>query len=182
MDVKAAYKLLARRYHPDSGGDHPVEQFHAVKAAYEALRDSKGRYAHRNELERTEARRPRDARPTTEPRPHSGSKNQPITPFDPLRQADLGDQMLDVELARELAGTGGHFTVRVPIDTRCPGCNGNGIEAAQCDLCEHSGRLRIRVRGSVRVPRGVHHLQEVRLDCFLELFGNRPVLARIILV
>ena len=181
MDVKAAYKLLARRYHPDTGGDHPVEQFHAVKAAYQALRHSKGRSAHRNELERTEARRPANPQPA-EPRPRRRSDNQPITPFDPLRQADLGDQMLDVELARELARTGGHFTVRVPIDTVCPGCDGNTIAAAQCDLCERSGRLKMRVRGSVRVPRGVHHLQEVRLDCFLELFGNRPVLARIILV
>ena len=37
--VKAAYRTLAKKYHPDAAGDDPdaARQFHAVQAAYEIL-------------------------------------------------------------------------------------------------------------------------------------------------
>jgi hypothetical protein len=42
-EVKAAYRRLAKRYHPDSAGERAVPHFLAVQAAYEALTEGPGR-------------------------------------------------------------------------------------------------------------------------------------------
>ncbi len=45
-EIRKAYKRLARRYHPDGGGDNPVERFHEVREAYEVLSDPLARSAY----------------------------------------------------------------------------------------------------------------------------------------
>jgi curved DNA-binding protein CbpA len=42
-EVKAAYRRLAKRYHPDSAGEAAVARFLAVQAAYEALTEGPAR-------------------------------------------------------------------------------------------------------------------------------------------
>lgn len=42
-DVKAAYRRLAKLYHPDSAGERALARFLAVQAAYEALTEGPGR-------------------------------------------------------------------------------------------------------------------------------------------
>jgi curved DNA-binding protein CbpA len=42
-DVKAAYRRLAKLYHPDSAGERALTRFLAVQAAYEALTEGPGR-------------------------------------------------------------------------------------------------------------------------------------------
>jgi curved DNA-binding protein CbpA len=42
-DVKAAYRRLAKRYHPDSAGETALARFLAVQAAYEALTEGPAR-------------------------------------------------------------------------------------------------------------------------------------------
>ncbi len=42
-EVKAAYRRLAKRYHPDSAGERALPRFLAVQAAYEALTEGPGR-------------------------------------------------------------------------------------------------------------------------------------------
>jgi curved DNA-binding protein CbpA len=42
-DVKAAYRRLAKRYHPDSAGEAALARFLAVQAAYEALTEGPAR-------------------------------------------------------------------------------------------------------------------------------------------
>jgi curved DNA-binding protein CbpA len=42
-DVKAAYRRLAKLYHPDSAGERALPRFLAVQAAYEALTEGPGR-------------------------------------------------------------------------------------------------------------------------------------------
>ena len=37
MEIKSAYRLLAKKYHPDTGGDN--EQFLALQLAWETLND-----------------------------------------------------------------------------------------------------------------------------------------------
>jgi hypothetical protein len=42
-DVKAAYRRLAKQYHPDSAGERALPRFLAVQAAYESLTEGPGR-------------------------------------------------------------------------------------------------------------------------------------------
>jgi hypothetical protein len=69
-DVKAAYRRLAKRYHPDSAGPAAVTRFLEVQHAYEML--TIGRLIR-------PVGRPRPARPATRPRP-SASGGRPERP------------------------------------------------------------------------------------------------------
>jgi len=44
--IRGAYRILARRYHPDRGAGSCVEKFHQVRQAYETLIDSGRRHAY----------------------------------------------------------------------------------------------------------------------------------------
>jgi DnaJ-class molecular chaperone len=46
MAIRAAYRLLARRYHPDSGRGSSAEKFRQVAEAYETLSDPKRRHGY----------------------------------------------------------------------------------------------------------------------------------------
>jgi len=56
--IRSAYRILARRYHPDRGAGSSTEKFRAVKDAYETLIDSGSRYAYDLARHRTEGRLP----------------------------------------------------------------------------------------------------------------------------
>ena len=44
--IRGAYRILARRYHPDRGAGSSAERFRQVKEAYETLVDSGSRHAY----------------------------------------------------------------------------------------------------------------------------------------
>ena len=60
-DVKAAYRRLAKLYHPDSAGERALPRFLAVQAAYESLTEGPGR------LRATIGPRPRTSGPAARP-------------------------------------------------------------------------------------------------------------------
>jgi curved DNA-binding protein CbpA len=49
-DIRAAYHLLARRYHPDIGRGGSAEKFRQITEAYEVLRDPYRREAYDRSL------------------------------------------------------------------------------------------------------------------------------------
>lgn len=53
--IRSAYRLLARRYHPDRGVGSCSEKFREVKEAYETLIDSGSRHAYDLSLLRAES-------------------------------------------------------------------------------------------------------------------------------
>ena len=175
-EIKSAYRLLVRRYHPDVNANASSDRFMEVQEAYEVLRDPLSRRDHLWDLER---------RPSPPPRAPPPPREDPMDPFSHLRraaQADLRSQILDVEIERELGEKGGFFTTRIPVVTDCPSCGDRPIERRGCDLCQRSGRLRVRVRGTLRIPLGVQSGHSYPIECDLELFGSRVLRARIVLV
>lgn len=54
--IRSAYRVLARRYHPDSGMGSNVEKFRQINEAYETLRDAGRRRLY--DLSLARARRP----------------------------------------------------------------------------------------------------------------------------
>src|SRR5579872_396430 len=61
--VRNAYKLLARKYHPDSGVGSSIEKFRQVAEAYEILGDSRRRRSYDLSLDNA----PRAVKPRAEP-------------------------------------------------------------------------------------------------------------------
>ncbi len=67
--IRMAYRMLARRYHPDMGSGSSVEKFRQITEAYETLSDPWRRQAYDRSLQK--------ARPI--PRRPSGVRAEPIT-------------------------------------------------------------------------------------------------------
>jgi curved DNA-binding protein CbpA len=68
--IRSAFRVLARRYHPDTGASSSTAEFRRILEAYEVLMDSARRRTHDDSLRR--ARQPR---------------TRPVPVAEPLRQA-----------------------------------------------------------------------------------------------
>ena len=78
--IRRAYRILARRYHPDRGAGSSAEKFRQVNEAYEALIDPGSRHSYDLALHWTEGQLPIRIEPRVEPMMAPG----------PLRQEDAG--------------------------------------------------------------------------------------------
>ena len=67
--IRGAYRILARRYHPDRGPDSSSEKFREIVEAYETLGDSGRRRAYDLSLQRTRCVTQRSAEPLIMQRP-----------------------------------------------------------------------------------------------------------------
>jgi DnaJ-class molecular chaperone len=56
--IRGAYRILARRYHPDRGAGSSAEKFRQVNEAYETLIDPESRHTYDLSLKCTERREP----------------------------------------------------------------------------------------------------------------------------
>ena len=73
--VRAAYRVLAARYHPDRGGSGSAARMQQVNAAYDVLSDPRRRAAHDAALRRQRCRRSGDGpvpQPVVESAVHPG--------------------------------------------------------------------------------------------------------------
>ncbi len=61
--IRGAYRILARRYHPDRGAGSSAERFRQVNEAYETLVDSGNRHAYDLSLQWAEGPVPVKVRP-----------------------------------------------------------------------------------------------------------------------
>ena len=61
--IRSAFRILARRYHPDAGEGSSAERFREVLAAYETLNDPTRRLRYDRTLRRTQASRVRYVEP-----------------------------------------------------------------------------------------------------------------------
>lgn len=143
--IRAAYRDLAKKLHPDVAGEHTTRAFQELTEAYNVLSDPELRRAYNDNLERAAQRgdgqsvrrRPRE--------PLAGSKSE------------LEDLSFEVLLTAEEASSGCVVPIGVPVFRRCPQCGGSGHPwAASCAYCQQRGMvedtalLRIRVPPSVR--------------------------------
>ncbi len=73
--IRMAYRMLARRYHPDMGSGSSVEKFRQVTEAYETLSDPWRRQAYDRSLQKP---RPIPRRSSTVPAEPIGVQPEPI--------------------------------------------------------------------------------------------------------
>jgi curved DNA-binding protein CbpA len=94
--IRHAFRVLARRFHPDAGAGSSAEKFHRIFEAYETLRDPARRAVYDESLRL----RPRSAaRLNVEPLRPEPTRAEPLRPEFSLRH-DMFEELFD-ELFKE---------------------------------------------------------------------------------
>jgi DnaJ-class molecular chaperone len=174
--IHAAFRVLAKRYHPDLAGQQASGRFREVVEAYEVLSDPEKRRsydrdlapARRVEPAATDLRRRADRPEPLIPEPLSIAND-----FELVRpsRSDLlehvrrnffggvskGERLeplnVVVVLPAEKALAGGTVTVGVPVYYRCPSCRGTGRDLfSDCPHCDGTGELTVDEPILVHVP------------------------------
>jgi molecular chaperone DnaJ len=177
--IRAAYRELVRRYHPDRAGARATPLFQQVVQAYRVLSDPRARASYDAGLEHRAKDSSSSPPIVTGPSLRGGLVAEPIhlrrdfvagrpTAEDVLRRvrrdfatgAPRGDRLnpLDLELilSAAQAATGGLLDLAVPVFYPCRGCRGTGQAwPTSCGTCggegvvEEEEPVRIAVRPGV---------------------------------
>jgi molecular chaperone DnaJ len=144
-EIKAAYRRLAREFHPDSGHPGDVSRFREVQEAYETLSD-------------VEKRRRYDSAWSRElPVSWTGGFEEPLAPFREvyLQVRREAPAQLDVVLTGREAARGGEVILEIASDVDCPECGGTGFGFyGWCPVCRGEGLVRTREQVRFRIPKG----------------------------
>lgn len=155
--IRRAYRSLAKRYHPDHGGESQAPAFREIAEAYDVLSDPERRSAHNRELARDEASRAGTTAvssrgPTVEPlagwprraraarKPSSLIGVPWVGPGRPLT--------LVVALSPSEAARGTTIRAGIPIQLACRECHGGRWARWSVTLA----KVRARRRPSSRRP------------------------------
>lgn len=146
--IRAAFRELAKRHHPDRAGPSGAVPFREITEAYEVLGDPRRRRAYDHRLRQLEEDRDR-AEPSAPELVRELSFRRDLEAVRPSaeeifrrfarnfthvgvpkgeRPLELG---VDVALSTEEAARGAHVRLRVPVAIPCARCRGRGCVA--CD-------------------------------------------------
>ena len=148
-EIRAAYRRLAKKYHPDANKDDPraEENFKRISEAYRALSDPS-------------VRSPLGKRQDP-PKPSPPAEK----PFAKPRAPEEGRSVrMKLYLSLEEAFSGGSKEVRYPRETLCPACAGKGQQSGvACAACEGQGILINDYAVMVDFPMGARPEEEIRI-------------------
>lgn len=182
-EIKAAYRKLARKYHPDinPGNKKAEERFKKINEAYEVLGDP-GKRKKYDQLGSNweEILRNREyARQYTHPDfEWQGNEAFDIEDFfeaffggKGATKRDLkgGDVEGEIHLTLEELYNGPKKTIKINIDDACPSCNGRGVavssfgSASSCRRCYGVGRVSRSKGIDVKIPGRLKEGSKIRL-------------------
>jgi DnaJ-class molecular chaperone len=175
--IHAAFRVLAKRYHPDVAGSEASGRFREVVEAYEVLSDPERRRRYDEGLAppvRSAERRRTDLRvPASRPEPLIPEPLSIASDFELIRpsRSDLLERLrrnffglapkgerleplnVVVVLPREQALVGGTITVGVPVYFHCPHCRGTGRDwISDCLHCDGTGEMSVDKPVQLDVP------------------------------
>lgn len=162
--VRAAFRALVKRFHPDCAATGSAERFREIHEAYAVLSDPRrrGEYDSRFSSEgRPAARRDERDRRAAEPmrrvEPLVPKRQAPPRHTPMSRDASSAAQRrvlrAEVLMTPSEASHGGVATLRVPLAHPCPACAGSGgFGPLSCELCSASGVVRGERTISIRLP------------------------------
>lgn len=186
-DIKAAYRKLARKWHPDlqSGQKKAAaeEKFKQINEAYEVLKDPDKR-AKYDRLGKNWQAGP-DFGPAAETDGFYYYPNSAIDPQDlngfsdffyslfgshdtagPFAAASQRGQDIEasLDLTLEELYQGGSKSIRLTSRQPCPDCNGYGRQGRNiCSRCRGSGSLPEEKNLDIKIPEGVYAGSTIRL-------------------
>jgi molecular chaperone DnaJ len=175
--IRAAYRDLVKRMHPDRVGEEGTAVFQEINEAYEVLSDAVRRSEYNDELRRSEEKEMFQARPgepTVRPEPLIFDRVSPFARPEHIRPSfeSLHERLvrnftgrgipkserlqslnLTVYLSPQEAALGGRLPIGVPVLRICPHCNGSGRNLLfPCIYCDMQGRVTKEETVFVRIP------------------------------
>ena len=167
--IRAAFRKLAKRYHPDHAGHQGTSKFRAILNAYEVLSDPEKRKRYNESL----SRRSSNSDPIIVTR-KSSSRSRPShfgpIPQDPLERRFSAESFfgpgwqgpafdsLDcaVSLSPADGAAGATVWLRLPIRYLCPACSGTGEQwPFPCGFCRQAGVIQHERECRVQLPPGL---------------------------
>lgn len=174
--IKNAYRILAKKYHPDltPQTDHS-DRFRQAKEAYEILSDEFKRKQYDDELEkeRTASNRNNNSRSKIIESPRSfmdeiQSVDAFFDGFVPtlmtLQPKTRKDLYVEIILTPHEASHGGLFPLTVPLLKVCSSCGRSGFRGRiNCPVCNGEGYINSRKEFSLSIPPGVSNQTDIKL-------------------
>lgn len=181
-EIRAAYRRLARKHHPDVNPDDAGAEarFKEVQAAYDVLGDEETRKRYDRYGERWE--QAEHIEEMERQRARSGGGPGGFSFEGNLGDLDLGglfggifggaprgprrgqDVELPIEITLEEAAAGAARMVELPGAAPCAACGGEGaVGGARCHACAGEGRVAVPRRLEVKAPPGVRTGSRVRI-------------------
>jgi len=171
--IRAAYRDLAKRLHPDVAGAQATRSFQDVSEAYGVLSDPQRRREYNNKLRRAEngggvaVRRSPPEPLVREPVVILGSRDGVRPSFDAMydrflrnftgigvpKSEQLEGLNLEVLLTPEEASRGCVVPIGVPVFRRCPQCGGSGHDwVFSCLYCQQQGMIESEEQLRIQIP------------------------------
>jgi molecular chaperone DnaJ len=191
--VRAAFRKLAKKYHPDKSGSEGTRLFQEMTEAYGVLSDPESRKKYTEQLLENEGRIKQSHSRKTAAKPHSihehlgfkQSSRRPIEdrrsspdefPTDTSRnfakfcqRASTNTVELELILSPNEAAKGGNLPAEIPIASSCPACCGSGRTVFfVCPRCGGHGVSKKIVGIGISIPEGI------RDGAVLEYRVNHP--------
>ena len=159
-EIRAAYRRLARMYHPDlNAGPEAEARMQEINEAYNILSDPIRRYRHDSDVSAAGRQQRRSRRPGSQ-------DNAAVRERDPRRGEDIAVAVVITQ--RQAAGGARKSFPTARLET-CPRCRGSGLEpeetgaAAVCWRCVGEQRLHRELRLHATIPAGVADGSRLRL-------------------
>jgi DnaJ-class molecular chaperone len=177
--IQAAFRELAKRYHPDRAGPDATAKFQDIREAYDVLSDPEKRRRYNDELEREHAAvrtrpEPIYSRPYPRPEPLIPERRSVLRDFQTIRPSfdalferiarnftghgipkaeRLESLNVEVLLSPDEAAWGTEIPVGVPVLYSCPDCHGFGhVALFPCIECEGQGFVEDEETVTIRIP------------------------------
>lgn len=207
-EIRAAYRHLAKAYHPDryQGGSQPFRQ---IQEAYHVLGDAKRRREYEKKIHHAPVTKGPEPNPGPEPlipetrsrQPGAIAPGRAFQPFAPTPEP-LFDRMwsnvhsllvprigrkrtltLEVPITPAQARHGGTINISVPAEARCPLCHGHGsIGVYACSRCAGEGSISGEMPIAISFPPDISDNDVIMLPLDRYGFINRRVSIRIRIV
>lgn len=150
--IRAAYRDLAKRLHPDVSGHGSTGAFQEVAEAYRVLSDPQLRRDYNDGLRRAAEG---DVLPVRGPPPEAAVRG-PLTIVgqpESIHPEHLEGLNFEVLLTADESARGCTVPVRVPVFSRCPECGGSGRDwLFPCAVCQQQGMIVREQTVRVRIP------------------------------